>query len=177
MLTALTAKRLDGTFVGVVQGYPYHIVASDPLYPTAFQMAAEMGTALQFEPTPAPPTLEQVQAIARLQVVALIDAKEALLTGGVPANERASWSAKEAAARSWLADQAQPVPVLIAAEAAVVGETALAVAQRIVARADAWLPVTGAHTGHRRVAEAAIAAAETPAAVQAALDALREALA
>jgi hypothetical protein len=115
-------------------------------------------------------------AEARAQVVAMIEAREAQLTGGVPQNERASWSAKEAAARKWLADQAQPVPALIAAEAAVVGETALLVAQRIVARADAWLPITGAHTGYRRVAEAAIAAATTPDDITAALDALRTAL-
>jgi hypothetical protein len=134
-------------------------------------------TAADFVPPALPaPDLPALRAAARLQVVAAIEAREAHLTGAVPQNERASWSAKEAAARKWLADQLQLVPALIAAEAAVVGETPLLVAQRIVARADAWLPVTGAHTGHRRVAEAAIAAAETPAAITAALDALRAAL-
>lgn len=125
------------------------------------------------DPTPDMPAL---RAAARLQVVALIEAREAQLTGATPQNERASWSAKEAAARDWLADQDQPVPALIAAEAVVVGETALVVAQRIVDRADAWLPVTAAHTGRRRMAFAAIDVATTPEAITAALDALRVAL-
>lgn len=127
---------------------------------------------------PADPVLDMpsLRAAARAHVVALIEAREAQLTGATPQNERASWSAKEAAARSWLADQMQPVPALIAVEAAVVGETALVVAQRIVDRADAWLPVTAAHTGRRRIAFAAIDAATTPEAISAALDALRAAL-
>jgi hypothetical protein len=134
-------------------------------------------TAADFTPPSDPaPDMESLRVNARAQVVTMIEAREAAMTGAVPQNERASWSAKEAAARKWLADQLQPVPALIAAEAAVVGEAALLVAQRIVARADAWLPVTGAHTGHRRVAEAAIAAAETPDDITAALDALRAAL-
>jgi hypothetical protein len=134
-------------------------------------------TALDYVPPDVPaPDMAAIRAAARTQAVALIDAREAAMTDAVPTNERASWSAKEAAARKWIADQAQPVPALLAYEASVTGETDLQVAQRIVARADAWLPVTGAHTGHRRVAFDAIAAATTPEGVAAALTALRAAL-
>jgi hypothetical protein len=134
-------------------------------------------TALDYEPPVEPaPDMVSLRAAARAQVVAAIEAREAAMTDAVPINERASWSAKEAAARKWLADQAQPVPALIAHEASVTSETDLQVAQRIVTRADAWLPVTGAHTGHRRVAFDAIAAATTAEGVAAALGALRAAL-
>lgn len=122
------------------------------------------------------PDMVALRAEAYTQVVAMIDARELQLTGHVPINERSSWSVKAAAARVWLADQTKPVPVLIAREAAAARETNLQVAQRIVAREDAWLPVTATHTGYRRVAFDSIAAARTPEAIRAAMDVLREAL-
>jgi hypothetical protein len=50
-------RRPDGTFVGVVNALPYHIIQSDPLWPEAVAMAAAMGDGLPFEPElpPAPP--------------------------------------------------------------------------------------------------------------------------
>lgn len=127
-------------------------------------------------PPAAEPDMVALRAEAYTQVVAMIEAREVQLTGEIPTNERSSWSMKAAAARAWLADQTQPVPVLIASEAAAALETNLQVAQRIVAREDAWLPVTGAHTGYRRVAFNAIAEAQSPAMISTALDSLREAL-
>lgn len=126
-----------------------------------------------FEPAPDMPML---RAAAKAQVVALIDAKEMQITGPVPANERASWGSKADAARAWLADQAQPVPALVATEAALTGETDLQVATRIVARADAWEPVTAAHTAYRRASFAGIDAATAPAGIDAAIGNLRAAL-
>jgi hypothetical protein len=165
----IQADRADGVTIYFAPGGHEHEAALSGIWgPVAPYVAPEEPSAAEL--------LAREKTAARVQVAAMIDAREAQLTGAVPQNERASWSAKEAAARNWLADQMQPVPALIASEAAVVSETALAVAQRIVARADAWLPVTGAHTGYRRVAEAAIAAATDAAGVQAALAALRAAL-
>lgn len=52
MLTNLLFKRLDGTFVGTVNGLPYHIVDGDIYWAEAQQIAADMGDELTFEPTP-----------------------------------------------------------------------------------------------------------------------------
>jgi hypothetical protein len=60
MLSALTFRRSDGTFVGVVNGLPYHVIPGDPHWSAAQALAAEMGDALPIEPPPPPappPTL------------------------------------------------------------------------------------------------------------------------
>lgn len=55
MLENVFYKRTDGTYVGTVNGLPYHILQSDPLY----QEAQLMGAEAPFEPTPVQPTIEQ----------------------------------------------------------------------------------------------------------------------
>lgn len=82
MLDTLTARREDGTLVGVVNGLPYHIVPSDPYWEAAEAMAVEMGDGLPFEqpPPPSPPPraptkaelMAQLQAISA-QIAALPD--------------------------------------------------------------------------------------------------------
>lgn len=47
----VTFRRTDGSFVAQVNGYPYHITASDPLY----EAALEFGADAPFEPAPPPP--------------------------------------------------------------------------------------------------------------------------
>lgn len=82
MLASLTYRREDGTFVGVVGGYPYHVIPSDPLWPEAVAMAAEMGDALPFEPPPpepVPPPLPPVsgrQFKAALAIAGIITEAE-----------------------------------------------------------------------------------------------------
>lgn len=51
-LESLTHRRLDGTYVGVVRGLPYHVIPEDPygFWEKAVEMAQEMGDDLEFEP-------------------------------------------------------------------------------------------------------------------------------
>lgn len=59
MLQSLTFRRTDGTLVGQVNGLPYHIIQSDPLWPVAQAIAADMGDELPFEPAPPMPAPRQ----------------------------------------------------------------------------------------------------------------------
>lgn len=68
MLENLTYRREDGTFVGVVNGMPYHLIPSDALFPQAEAMAAEMGDALPLEPPPEPPAPAPMPTITRRQL-------------------------------------------------------------------------------------------------------------
>lgn len=69
MLQSLTFRRTDGTLVGQVNGLPYHIIQSDPLWPMAQAIAADMGDELPFEPAPpAPPAPPLVPAITARQL-------------------------------------------------------------------------------------------------------------
>lgn len=127
------------------------------------------------------PDMAAIRTRAVARVVAVIDAAADAIAGPVPEYERASWPTKEAAARAYLslplaAGATAAQAAMIEGEATVAGETPAAVAARIVANADAWIGAIAALTGRRRVALAAIAAAETPDDVQAALTALSEAI-
>ncbi len=69
MLQSLTFRRTDGTLVGQVNGLPYHIIQSDPLWLVAQAIAANMGDELPFEPAPsAPPAPPLVPAITARQL-------------------------------------------------------------------------------------------------------------
>jgi hypothetical protein len=89
----LKHRRSDGTFVGVVNALPYHIIQSDPLWPEAVAVAAEMGDALPYElellpEPPAPIVLTNRQLFAALALTGFITEAEALAagrTGAVPA--------------------------------------------------------------------------------------------
>lgn len=88
VLTALTERRRDGTLEGVVNGMPYHILQSDPLWPQAEAMAAEMGDALPLDPPPPEPvpgmiTLTNRQLFAALALTGMITQAEALAAGRV----------------------------------------------------------------------------------------------
>lgn len=56
-------KRPDGTFVAVVNGFPYHVTHEDPLY----EEAAAEGADAPFEPVPEPPEAV-VPSITRRQL-------------------------------------------------------------------------------------------------------------
>ena len=94
MLESLTYRREDGTFVGVVNGWPYHIIPSDPLFPEAEAMAADMGGALPYEPPPPPPAPQPVtdvsfwqfmMAAASLEIITWAEAEAAVATRAIPA--------------------------------------------------------------------------------------------
>ena len=82
-------KRLDGTFVIEKNGYPYHVLASDPL----FSKAQAAGVNAEFEPELEPePTPQTVQITFAQMMIGLVtegwitEAEgEAWLTGTPPA--------------------------------------------------------------------------------------------
>jgi hypothetical protein len=93
MFESLTFRRANGTFVGIVNQAPYHIVQSDPLFLDAVAMAAVMGDALPYEPAPEPPppapiVLTNRQLFIALALTGFITEAEALAAarmGTVPA--------------------------------------------------------------------------------------------
>jgi hypothetical protein len=93
MFESLTFRRANGTFVGIVNQAPYHIVQSDPLFLDAVAMAAVMGDALPYEPAPepmppAPIVLTNRQLFIALNLTGFITEAEALAAarmGAVPA--------------------------------------------------------------------------------------------
>lgn len=83
----LTYRRPDGTFVGIVNGGPYHYISSDLMWAEVQAIAAALGDALPFEPVSAPlaPAMPAITAaqlrlallglgVAGAQVEAAIDA-------------------------------------------------------------------------------------------------------
>lgn len=64
-IASVTYRRPDNTFVAVLDnGWPYHVIQSDPLYP----LAQTMGAAAPFEPVPESPTAEEALAAWRATV-------------------------------------------------------------------------------------------------------------
>ena len=48
----LQYRRHDGTFVAIMNGFPYHIIPEDPLFSIAQAVADAMGDDLPLEPLP-----------------------------------------------------------------------------------------------------------------------------
>jgi hypothetical protein len=115
-------------------------------------------------------TLAASKAQAQAAMLAQINAFLRRFTEGVPVEEVASWATKAAAARAYL--DGQPAP-MIEAEAALTGEDPQTLAATIVAKADAYTAIVARVTGLRRATNAAIAAAETEAAVSGVIGAAR----
>ena len=115
-----------------------------------------------------PPSLGEVQAKAKRQMVAWIDRLTEQLRAGIPRDEVASWPAKSAEARAFLAT-GTPAPIL-QVEADLVGVTLTEAAETIVARSTLYETVVGAVAGIRRNTAAAIDAATDAEGVAAALD-------
>ncbi|MCA3371460.1 MAG: hypothetical protein INF89_18370 [Roseomonas sp.] len=89
MIESLTRRRVDGSFVGIVNGNPYHIVDGDALYGQAQEIAGQMGDELPFEdstdyvsPAPsAPIILTSRQLFAALALTGFVTEAEALAAG------------------------------------------------------------------------------------------------
>ncbi len=63
MIASITYQRPDGTFLALLEnGWPYHVIQSDPLYP----LAAEMGADAPYEPEPVGPSLADRRAEAKM---------------------------------------------------------------------------------------------------------------
>jgi hypothetical protein len=85
ILTSVTYRRADGSFVGVVNGYPYHITASDPLYAAA----QSAGAAAPFEPAPEAPPVTVPDSVPK---VALVRALRQVGLDGNPSNPVKAWT-------------------------------------------------------------------------------------
>lgn len=48
----LQYRRHDGTLVAIMNGFPYHVIPEDPLFPIAQAVADAMGDDLPLEPLP-----------------------------------------------------------------------------------------------------------------------------
>jgi hypothetical protein len=79
-LTSLTYRRPDGSYVGIVNGNPYHLLDDPALCPTELWAQAQVMLAgfpdgLPFEPVPepvvAPPLPEPTKAELMIQLQAL----------------------------------------------------------------------------------------------------------
>jgi hypothetical protein len=103
---------------------------------------------------------------AQAQVCDWIAAFTEAITGTVPDAERASWTVKEAAARVVLSDDPDPAALaratgILLAEAEHSGEEVYDLADRILAKADAWPFIIAGLTGLRRAAFEAFDTAAT----------------
>jgi hypothetical protein len=115
-----------------------------------------------------PPSIDQLRANAKGEMVAWIDRLTEQLRADIPRDEIASWPAKSAEARAFLAN-GTAAPIL-QVEADMVGLTLTEVAETIVARAALYEAVVGAVAGIRRNTAAAIDAATDAEGVASALD-------
>jgi hypothetical protein len=88
----LLHRRADGSFVIRRDGYPYHVIESDPLF--AEVAAAAEGVDLPPEPQPEPPPPQPVTdvsfwqfmlAAASLNIITLAEAEAAVDTRAMPA--------------------------------------------------------------------------------------------
>lgn len=114
--------------------------------------------------------LATARAAARERLIQEIETRTAAISGPVPLAEKLCWSTKENAARALLAGVAAPEDqALIAAEAGMMNEEPLTLADRIVVQAEAWRAEIARLTGLRRRTAAAITAAESTEAVETAL--------
>lgn len=83
-------RRLDGSFVATVNGLPYHVTSSDPL----FAQAQASGSSAPFEPAPDEPTAAELlaQERARMIVTRLQFARQSALAGMMTAAEARAWA-------------------------------------------------------------------------------------
>ena len=120
------------------------------------------------EAAPWPRSLAEIRATAQAEVLRRLSALTAGFVAGYTAEEVAGWAAKTAAAQAQLAGEPQAI---LSLEAAITGEDPNDLAEAILTRAAAYQALIAQITGLRRTANAAIAAAQTPDAVAAALQA------
>ncbi len=99
MMWTLLHRRADGSFVVELNGSPYHVIESDPLF--AEVAAAAEGVDLPPEPPPEPPPPAEPAILARARRSALLVASDWTQLSDSPLSSegRAAWSAYRAALR------------------------------------------------------------------------------
>jgi len=123
-------------------------------------------------PSLMPAALAEAQATAQAQVDAAAGRARLRYITDVP-GQQATYTRKEQQAREWVdSGYSGAAPSFIAAEAAALDETPQAIAQQVITLADFWAYVKGPEIEAARIKhKAAVRAATTLEAVQAALDA------
>ena len=115
--------------------------------------------------------LDQLKAEARAAMIAWASDFLSQFTSGTIASEPLSWGTKADAARAYTAGTASAdQAMMIETEAAVTGETPLALCGKIIAQADLYTAVIAFATGLRRRVNAEIEAATDAAQLQPILD-------
>lgn len=145
------------------------------LYPVAAETRVSPGMRhVNGEVLPPLPNLAAARESALADLVSWLDAATVTLTGMVPRAELDSWPNKEASARAFVANAATTQQIEdLEAEALQTGETVAALAARIVARANAWRPISMGIAGVRRKAAADLAVADSLEAIRAVVAAAR----
>jgi hypothetical protein len=130
-------RRPDGSFVALVEGFPYHVIPSDPLWPLAVEAADALGDDLLLEPEPEQPTAEEALAAwrARAVLTRIQFALQAVADGKMTAAEAEAWVGSGT------------IPALGETALLLIADTALRTAARIrfagavfIARNDPFLP-------------------------------------
>jgi len=104
--------------------------------------------------------LEEQKLAAAKRVNSGYQAELNAILSDYPDAETKTWDKQEAEARAYQADSAAPTPLIDAIATARDMDKAELV-QRVIAKADAWIALSGAATGKRQALEDAIAEAET----------------
>lgn len=115
---------------------------------------------------PRPITLDERRARAKEELATMVAGLGALAASGVPAIERDGWAVKEADARTVIEGGESN---MLAAEAAITGETVMELATAVIARGAIYRGLVGAVSGIRRKASMEIDAAANADSVTAAL--------
>ena len=158
----MTHSFIDGVLTlkndkGEVAVFPHH---PEQLRPWASEQEAldyVAGRQIYFAP---PPTVDAQRPNKLFQINQHFEQAMAELVAQYPQMERESWPQQEKEARAYLADPTAATPLLDALATAR-GVAKDVVAQKIVAKADAFAAAAGALIGKRQALEDAISAATT----------------
>lgn len=159
-LAYVIVNRETMTVVNVILASPQFVKDADPTLGQIFVQtdAASIGQIYdektgEFTTPPEPPRYTTADE-ARTAIYDAIDAFTASVTGRVPVDEKASWIAKEDAARAFLADtESASQTALLSVEAHFTGEEVKDLALKIITKADEYRAVVATVTGIRRTAE------------------------
>lgn len=111
-------------------------------------------------PEPAPPTLEEAKAEKVMDINMAYESELSSILDKYPDVETKTWDKQESEARAWLADNSADTPLLDALAQGRQMDMAELVS-RVIAKADAWVALSGAATGKRQRLEDEIEAATT----------------
>lgn len=104
--------------------------------------------------------LEQARRDAQRRINDAYQSELGAILGDYPEAETKTWDKQETEARAYQADSTASTPLIDAIASARSMDKAELVS-RIIAKADAWIALSGAATGKRQALEDAISAAET----------------